>query len=71
MTGSKNIYLKESYPRGETRGDYVNIYISNRCVLREGWGRLVRGERDGEGNKAKRKQIYTLNIIISNPRKHG
>ena len=46
MTGSKNIYLKESYPRGETRGDYVNIYISNRCVLREGWGRLVRGERE-------------------------
>ena len=47
MTGSKNIYLKESYPRGETRGDYVNIYISNRCMLREGWGRLVRGEREG------------------------
>lgn len=60
MTGSKNIYLKESYPWGETRGDYVNIYISNRCVLREGWGRLVRGERDGEGNKAERKQIYSL-----------
>lgn len=47
MTGSKNIYLKKSYPWGETRGDYVNIYISNRCVLREGWGRLVRGEREG------------------------
>ena len=46
MTGSKNIYLKESYPRGETRGDYVNIYISN-SMLREGWGRLVRGERGG------------------------
>ena len=60
MTGSKNIYLKESYPWGETGGDYVNIYISNRCVLREGWGRLVRGERDGEGNNAERKQIYTL-----------
>ena len=38
MTGSKNFYLKESYPWGETRGDYVNIYKSNRCVLREGGG---------------------------------
>ena len=46
MTGSKNIYLKESYPRGETRGDYVNIYIRN-SMLREGWGKLVRGEREG------------------------
>lgn len=29
MTGSKNIYLKESYPRGEIRGDYID-YIEYR-----------------------------------------
>ena len=60
MTGSKNIYLKESYPRGETRGDYVNIYISNRCMLREGWGRLVRGERDMVKEIRLRESKFTL-----------
>ena len=60
MTGSKNIYLKESYPWGETRGDYVNIYISNRCVLREGWGRLVRGERGMVKGITLRESKFTL-----------
>ena len=48
MTGSKNIYLKESYPRGETRGDYVNIYISNTdvCYERAGGGWSVERGRD-------------------------
>ena len=70
MTGSKNIYLKESYPRGETRGDYVNIYISNTdvCYERAGGGWSVeRGMVKGIREKAN----LHFDIIISNPRNHG